>query len=125
MTMNIVPWNEDWTFKQIECYAPSSIPVLYEGVTRYFYPMSWYAILPWLQAMPWWDGGTVWFADYEYYINPEEFPSVSYRYQPEVRTLDPSVDNWGPTQKGRLWYSSTSDVYKLWDGYALKTLIPV
>jgi len=43
-------------------------------------------------------------------------------YQPETRSTDPNTTGWGTSQKGRLWYNSTSGVWKYWNGSAIKVI---
>jgi hypothetical protein len=40
-------------------------------------------------------------------------------------TGDPTTSGWGATQKGWLWFNKTSNVFKYWDGSAVKTVAVV
>jgi hypothetical protein len=35
---------------------------------------------------------------------------------------DPTTTGWGAAEKGRLWYNSTTNVFKYWDGSVIQTL---
>ena len=48
-----------------------------------------------------------------------------YGFQPPKLADDPSTSGWGADQKGIMWFNSTSNVFKYWDGSAIQVVAKV
>lgn len=61
-------------------------------------------------------------AHWKQFSDGEKVPTANINYWLDIReySSDPDTSGWGASEKGRMWFNTTENVYKYWNGSAIQ-----